>query len=94
MKSINLQRGVTGAEFALGIGAVIVVALIVGVIVSVANEFESGGTGDPADPFTQGACSTKCTWLREKNCENNRDIGWCFPTWGCGDEVGLHRCEN
>jgi hypothetical protein len=78
---------------AAAIGGLIVVVALIGVfvIVNVANEFETGGTR--AGPgVTQQTCSTKCTWFREKRCEDGQDIGWCFPTWGCGDGVGIHTC--
>lgn len=89
MKIRRFQRGVAAVPWIIGAAVVVVV---VWVVVNAANEAETGGTGDPAGPVA--ACFTKCTWFREKNCENGRDIGWCFPTWGCSDGIGAHRCEN
>lgn len=68
----------------------IAILIVVIIVVNVANDFESGGDGTATNPI----CSTKCTWLREKNCETNEAIGWCFPSWGCGDGIGQHPCTD
>ena len=72
------------------ISIIVAVVVIVGifVIVNVANDMEGGGTG------TAGTrtCSTRCTWFTEKRCEDGATIGACFPSWGCGDGLGLHTC--
>jgi hypothetical protein len=83
----------TEGEF--GIGAMValgVITVIIVVVVNVANDFSSGGIG--GETAADSVCSTKCTWFRAKNCENDRDVGLCMPTWGCGDGFGAHQCEN
>lgn len=92
MKTRRLQLG-EASSTVIAIIVIVAVIVVVYIIVNVANDYESGGTGNPANP-EQAACFTKCTWFTEKNCENGRNRGVCFPTWGCGDGIGAHICEK
>ena len=57
------------------VGAILVVIALIAV--NVANDLETDQSS--------GQCWTKCTWLTERVCSTNERIGFCFPSWGCGD---------
>ncbi len=85
---MKLGRNIVGALHWYASGAIVIILVVVAIIViNIANDAESD-----ASPRDRNICFTKCVWLQEHECGSNRRLGWCFPTWGCGDGIGAHTC--
>lgn len=61
----------------------IIVIIIAIVVINAANDAETNQC--------QEECCSKCTWFQERVCETDERIGWCFFSWGCGDQ---HPCGD
>jgi len=53
------------------------------IVINIANDAETNQC--------QQECCSKCTWFQERVCSTNERIGWCFFSWGCGDN---YPCGN
>jgi hypothetical protein len=69
----------------------VVVIVVVVVVTYVAG---SAGSNASSSGDSSGArfCFTKCGFFKERRCEDNAYVGFCFPFWPCSAENGTHEC--